>query len=314
LLKIDFAETQMLAELRSLESLSSVLSTFRNGTPLKAARLLSRAPSTVYRAIERLENEIGAPLFDRNPAGWTPTAIGSRIIQLAEKIESEAAQTELQVLGTNAGFPAPLRISASDGFAEGYLVPIVARYARSKATPAIELIVDNHFANLTRREADIAIRPSNKPGDGLIGRRAGKLSHAFYGATPLFRKNGLPESVSDLSRFKVCILSGRFEHHTAATWWRHDIRRRMNVSFVANTEMSLAAAIGAGMGIGILPCFLGDRLKGVQRVRTIAVGQPVDIWLVTHAALKHNKVVSGLIGFLAGAIRRDAAKLAGTSR
>jgi DNA-binding transcriptional LysR family regulator len=253
-------------------------------------------------------------LFERNPAGWTPTEIGSRVVQLAEKIESEAAQTELQVLGTNARFPAPLRVSASDGFAEGYLAPVLARYSRTAPSLAIELIVDNHFANLTRREADIAIRPSDRPGDGLIGRRAGKLAHAFYCATPLLRKNGVPKSVSDLSRFRVCLLSARFEHHTAATWWRRDIRKRMNVSFVANTEMSLAAAIGAGMGIGILPCFLGDRLKGVRRVKTITVGQPVDIWLVTHAALKQNKVVSGLIGFLATAMRRDAAKLAGIGR
>jgi DNA-binding transcriptional LysR family regulator len=88
----------------------------------------------------------------------------------------------------------------------------------------------------------------------------------------------------------------------------------MNVSFVANTEMSLAAAIEAGMGIGILPCFLGDRLKGVQRVRTIAVGQPVDIWLVSHVSLKENKVVRGLIDLLAKSMRRDAATLAGTNR
>jgi DNA-binding transcriptional LysR family regulator len=304
----------MLTQLRSPECLSSVLLTFRNGTPLKAAKVLSWAPSTVYRAIERLENEIGVPLFERNAAGWIPTATGHRIVRLAEKIESEAAQTELQVLGTNGGFPAPLRISASDGLSEGYLAPVLARYSRTMKSLAIELIVDNQFANLTRREADIAIRPSDKPGDGLIGRRAGKLAHAFYCAAPLLRKNGIPGSISDLSTFRVCLMSGRFEHHTAARWWSSGIRRKMNVSFVANTEMSLAAAIEAGMGIGILPCFLGDRLKGVQRVRTIAIGQPVDIWLVSHVSLKENKVVRGLIDFLAKSMRRDAATLAGTNR
>jgi DNA-binding transcriptional LysR family regulator len=197
---------------------------------------------------------------------------------------------------------------------EGYLAPVLARYSRTMKSLAIELIVDNQFANLTRREADIAIRPSDKPGDGLIGRRAGKLAHALYCAAPLLRKNGIPGSISDLSTFRVCLMSGRFEHHTAARWWSSGIRRKMNVSFVANTEMSLAAAIEAGMGIGILPCFLGDRLKGVQRVRTIAVGQPVDIWLVSHVSLKENKVVRGLIDLLAKSMRRDAATLAGTNR
>ena len=70
---------------------------------------MSCAPSTVYRAITRLEREIGGSLFDRDPNGWTPTDIGARIIALAETIEREAAATELLLLGRNAGLSAPLR-------------------------------------------------------------------------------------------------------------------------------------------------------------------------------------------------------------
>ncbi|HEX5509444.1 MAG TPA: LysR family transcriptional regulator, partial [Pseudolabrys sp.] len=271
-------------------------------------------PSTIYRAIDRLEEEIGAPLFDRKPSGWVPTEIGLRIVRLAQTIEREAADTELMLLGKNARFAAPVRISASDGFAEGYLAPILANFSRAKQSPAIELIVDNQFANLGRREADIAVRPSERPGEGLIGRRAGKLAHALYCATPLLRKHGLPASIPDLAKFGVCALSDKFEHHTAAKWWSNGIKRQVTVSFIANTEMSLAAAIAAGMGIGVLPCFLGDRLAGVKRVRTIPVGKPVDIWLVTHPALKQNQIVRSLIRALAAAIRKDAAKLAGGAR
>jgi DNA-binding transcriptional LysR family regulator len=68
------------------------------------------------------------------------------------------------------------------------------------------------------------------------------------------------------------------------------------------------------MGIGILPCFLGDRLAGVARVTTISVGPPVDIWLVTHPALRRNPVIQALMAALAAAMRRDAAILAGTGR
>src|SRR5262249_31766693 len=213
-----------------------------------------------------------------------------------ETIEREAAATELLVLGGNAGFSGPLRVSASDGLAEAYLVPLLAGFARTMKSPAIELVVDNQFADLHRRKADIAVRPSQKPGEGLVGRRAGKLAHALYGATPLLRRLGMPTSPSDLARHDACVLADALAHHTAARWWSKRIRKQVNVSFIANTEMSLAAAISAGMGIGILPCFLGDRLAGVTRVTTIPVGPPVDIWLVTHPALRRNSAIPGFIG------------------
>ena len=304
----------MIAALRSPECTATVLATSRLGTPLKAARVMACAPSTVYRAIARLEQEIGAALFDRRPEGWVPTHVGLRVIALAETIEREAAATELLVLGGDSGFSGRLRVSASDGLAEAYLVPVLARFRHTTDAPAIELVVDNQFADLRRREADIAVRPSERPGEDLVGRRAGKLAHALYGAAPLLKKRGMPTSPSELARFDVCVLADALAHHTAARWWSRRIKKQVNVAFIANTEMSLAAAIAAGMGIGVLPCFLGDRLAGVTRVTTIPVGPPVDIWLVTHAALRRNPVIHGLIGALAAAVRRDAPILAGTGR
>ncbi len=64
--------------------------------------------------------------------------------------------------GRNKRFPAPLRISASDGFAEGYLAPVLADFSRSMDDLTIELIADNQFADLARREADIAVRPPDQ--------------------------------------------------------------------------------------------------------------------------------------------------------
>jgi DNA-binding transcriptional LysR family regulator len=300
----------MIDDLRSPECLFGVLAIHRAGSPVKAAKDLGWAPSTIYRAIERLEKAVGAPVFERAQTGWMPTEIGRRLIRLAEKIEVEVLETEVFLLGRNKHFPAPLRISASDGFAEGYLAPILAEFAQHTPDVTIEIIVDNQFSDLARRQAEIAIRPDQRPGEGLVGRRAGKLAHALYGATALFKTGDRPASVDDLSGFKVCMLSAALDRHTSATWWRHGIRKEVDISFVANTEMALAAAIAAGAGIGVLPCFLGDRLDGVERL-TIAVGPPVDIWLVTHSGLRSNPLVRTLIRALASAMKRDAAMLAG---
>jgi DNA-binding transcriptional LysR family regulator len=104
-------------------------------------------------------------------------------------------------------------------------------------------------------------------------------------------------------------------HFTASSWWRQQkFADGPSVSFLANTETALAAAIRGGAGIGVLPRFIGDRLEAVMRIPSIQVGDPVDIWLVTHPSLRQNTVVRSLIRTLAAAIRKDASRFAGSSK
>ncbi len=293
-------------ELRAFESLAALLETARSGSPITAARTLGRAPSSVYRAIERLELDVGSPLFQRAASGWSPTKAGRELVQLSEHIESRIREAELALLRRNQRFPTPLRISASDGFAS-YLAPHLATFAEQQHDVLIELSVDNTFVDLVRREADIAIRPDQRPGDGVVGQRAGKLVHALYGSRRLLEQGGMPTSTQDLSRYRLCLLTASLPHFTAATWWTAlEIPDTPKVSFIANTETALAAAIVGGAGIGVLPRFLGDRLDGIIRVPAIVIGEPVDIWLVAHSVMRKNTIVRALIRFLATAIRKDA--------
>jgi DNA-binding transcriptional LysR family regulator len=299
-------------ELRSLDSLAAMLATRRAGSPSKAARALGWAPSSVYRAIERLEKDVGAPLFERSISGWTPTEAGDKILQLGENIEQQIAETELSLLRGSRLSPVPLRVSASDGFAT-YLAPLLAAFAERQRHIAIDLVVENKVVDLVRRQADVAVRPDMRPGDGLVGQRAGKLAHALYGPADLIERQGMPASAEDLGRFRLCSLTPALPHFTASNWWKGRDHGAV-VSFVANTETALAAAIAGGAGLGVLPRFIGDRLDAVRRIPTIDIGDPVDIWLITHPTLSENAVVRSLIRALAAAIRKDARLFAGSNK
>ncbi len=304
----------MMKELRSFECLASVKATFECGTPLKAASALGCAPSSVYRAIDRLEREIGAPLFDRAAKGWTPTDLGSRVLWLAERVDQDALTTELHLLGRAKSYPSPVRISASDSLSSAYLGPVLAELMAKTPDLDFELIADNRFADLSRREADIAIRPDSAPGELLLGRRAGKLQHRLDAACALLERLGAPVSLEDLARYPLCLLSPKFAHFAAASWLRGTpVGQAARVAFTANSEMGLAGAIVGGAGIGMLPCFLGDGLAGVARV-SIPISEPIDIWIVTHPTLRDNKVVRAVVRALAAAIRRDATRFSGDRR
>jgi DNA-binding transcriptional LysR family regulator len=300
-------------ELRSFDNLAAMLATLRSGSPSKAARMLGRAPSSIYRAIDRLEEDVGAALFVRASAGWKATDAGLKVARLGERMQSEIAAAELALLHQSQRFPAPLRVSASDSFAS-FLGPVLAQFAEARPDVLIELIVDNNVVDLGRREADIAIRPDKRPGD-VVGQRAGKLAHGLYGSRRVLELHGVPASLAELSHHRICVLTPGLPHFTASSWWKEQkFADSPSVSFVANTETALAAAIRDGAGVGVLPRFTGDRLDGVMRISSIPVGDPVDIWLVTHPSLRQNGVVRSLIRILAGAIRKDAGLFAGSSK
>jgi len=166
-------------ELRSFDNLAAMLAALRSGSPSKAARMLGRAPSSIYRAIDRLEEDVGAALFVRASAGWKATDAGLKVARLGERMQSEIAAAELALLHQSQRFPAPLRVSASDSFAS-FLGPVLAQFAEARPDVLIELIVDNNVVDLGRREADIAIRPDKRPGD-VVGQRAWLIEQWFDG-------------------------------------------------------------------------------------------------------------------------------------
>lgn len=296
--------------LKSVDTLMAALETWRCGTPSRAAQVLSVAPSSVYRAIDRLEVELGTALFTRTSSGWGATPAGLEVRRLAEALEHEVRQTELALLGTQNRFPAAIRISASDSLAH-YLAGQLASMAFGDARPAIELIVENQFVDLLKRKADIAIRPDKPPGESLRGQRAGHLAHALYGRDRLFEDGVLPRLDADLARYPFCALTPTLMHFTAARWVRNFSQvHPLNIVLIANSELSIARSIAAGVGIGVLPCFVGDRLESVVRLDP-PVKDDADIWIVTHPGLGSNKSITRLIRLLARVFRQDAALFAG---
>jgi DNA-binding transcriptional LysR family regulator len=299
--------------LYSLDVINAIEATIRERSPLKAARLMGCAPSTVYRAVDRVEKTLGVPLFVRSAGEWQATPAAERIKTLAGDIADGIRAAEADLLGLSQGFPRHLRISASDGFSEGYLAPVIADFVATTPDTTVEIVVDNRFSDLKRLEADIAIRPDHKPGDALVGRRAARLAHALYASPQMIAAKGKPGTTADLAHFPVCLLSESLPHFTASSWWRNALpaaARPAAVTVVANTEMALAAAVAAGAGIGVLPCYLGHKL-GLARIPAMSVGPQVDIWLVTTPTLRANKAVRSLMSAIADAMKRDRALLAG---
>ncbi len=143
----------------------------RTGNVAGAARELGVHQSTVFRRLNALEKELGVRLFERLPSGYIPTSAGEEFCQTASGVEADIAALSRRISGRDMRPSGTVRVTTADIFLLKLLMPCFAAF--QKAYPEIELeaIASMELFNLTKRDADVAIRTSNRPPETLVGRR-----------------------------------------------------------------------------------------------------------------------------------------------
>ena len=163
------------------DDLHLVLAVVREGTLSGAARRLSVTHSTVFRRLGAIEEQMGVRLFERFRDGYVPTPAGETAAEAAARLEDEVLTLERRLSGQDLRPSGVVRIATTDT-----LGTILMRHlpAMRAVHPDIqfEVAISNAMANLTRREAEIAIRPTPEPPEILVGRRVANIAHAIYGS------------------------------------------------------------------------------------------------------------------------------------
>ncbi len=159
---------------RDWDDLRYFLSVGRQGSLSAASKQLNVNHSTVLRRIASLEHKLGVRLFERHPTGYVMTLAGeelrARLANVADQIES----AQRQLSGRDIALSGSIRITTTDTLAHGLLTPYFAKFRRVQPGIQLQLTMSNAFFSLSKREADVAIRPSNTPPENLIGRRVGR--------------------------------------------------------------------------------------------------------------------------------------------
>src|SRR5208337_4092013 len=145
-----------------------------------AAELLGLNHSTVFRRLAALETAIGARLFERSRSGYQPTTAGYEMIALATTMATSIVEFERRVAGRDAKPTGQLRVTTVEALGQHYLPAILAQFQGQNPGVAIELILSNQALNLSRRDADVAIRLTNHPPETLVGRRICVVRWAMY--------------------------------------------------------------------------------------------------------------------------------------
>ena len=177
-----------------------VLAVARAGSLTKAAKTLGIDHSTVFRRLNALEERLGVRFFERLPGGaYQATAAGERMAAAAERIEDEAIALERDLIGRDYRLAGRLRVTSSETLAYCLLTREIASFREAHPGIMVELVIDNRFLSLSRREADVALRPMRPKEGDLWGRKLADVAWTVYGSRAYLNENGFPSSAAELA-------------------------------------------------------------------------------------------------------------------
>ena len=217
---------------------------------LRGAQEAGLDRSTATRRIAALERSLGARLFLRTRDGLRLTSLGERLRAHGERMAAEARELEQAASDTGGEVRGRVRLATTESIAVTLLrrglLDLTARY------PGLELEVlgSNAVLDLTRGEADLALRITKPDQPSLRVRRVARLGFAAFAGEPYVRRRGRPRSERELAGHHVLLLSGELAKLPETRWLAG--RPDVQVALRTNSVIALLTALADGAGISVI--------------------------------------------------------------
>ena len=276
-----------MSEAPSWDDLRVFLVLRREATFAAAARILGVDATTVSRRLARLEERLGAQLFQRTPDALVPTREAESIIDSVEHMERQAARVSSQVAGRDALVEGVVRIATTPQFARSFLIPRLGVLRAKYPLLAIEIVPGQRRADLTRDEADLALRFATQGGAPpaeatshveIQSKRLASFPVGIYASREYIARAGRPENAHALRGHDI-VLPNEDSPHIPGWAWVERVRSLGRGSIRVDVA-STAAAVGAGFGVGAIVALYADELPDLVHLTPPDAVDARDLWIL----------------------------------
>jgi len=264
-----------------LQSLHAVLEA---GSFSAAARLRRLTQPTLGRHIDELERQLNAPLFIRSPRGLQPTDLALAFRPHLADMSAAAEAALRDAAGATDGSTGVVRVAASEIMGVEVLPAILTRFRSAHPGVDVEMVLSNKNEDLTRRDADVAVRMARPTQNALVAKKVGDLGFGFYATPDYVARRGAPKALDDVEGHNLV----GFDRNPPAL--AQDLARDMTVTrdtFALRTDNDVLqlAAVKAGFGIGVCQHQIAAR-AGLTQILPGTFGFRLEIWICMHETLR----------------------------
>ena len=283
------------------------LAVVRTGSLSGAAKLLQVTQPTVGRYIASMERRLNRQLFQRHPEGMALTEAGHQLVPHAREVEAMIEAFSRRVAETSSPMSGSVRLSATEGVGTLWLMPRLTGVLRAHPYLTIELVIDNAAVDLARRESDIALRLTQPAAENIASYRVGTLALQLMAAESYVAEFGAPATVEEFHRHKV--ISPHIRRAPPDTYWQRILHHGAHVALASNSSIAQVKAVVQGLGISILPSYVGRLYPGLVPIMPDWRWQPREIYLAAHTELVRTPRIRGVMDVISDIFNRDGPDL-----
>jgi DNA-binding transcriptional LysR family regulator len=289
------------------------LAVARNGSTVAAAKAMGLSQSTVHRRLAELQKRMGRHLFIRHSTGYRLTESGKEIVPLAQQVEAAALAIERHLAASDDAPTGTVRITCSESI--GYrlmrstlLDTFEARYPELK----VELLMSDRYFDLSKGEADIAIRAGEAHDDSLIGRKIADVPWALYGSRYYVQRHGTIRDIGEIANHLVVGFDGDMKRHAAAQWLQN-VAPSAKIVARSTSVPGLMMTVKSGAGVAPLPSAMAGQDPDLVRMLGPIPAITSYIYLLSHPDLRQMPRVRAVFNFFAAELDAVRKMLVGNS-
>ncbi|MDH5352937.1 MAG: LysR family transcriptional regulator [Gammaproteobacteria bacterium] len=272
------------------DNLRYVFMVANKGSIAAAARVLGVNRTTVLRRINAFQDSLNCRIFVRSDSGYVLSPEAEKMIDAAREVENTLFDMQREIVGRELKLEGEVRATTTDSLVVSLLGPHLASFQKRHPYIVVNLLSGNGVLDLNRRDADVAIRPTKSPDPGLTGHRLCDLEFGVYAAPDLINHQE-KINIFDLNWVG---LDDSFAGTQLLNWYRSEIKPE-SVTMRCDSFVTLRMAAENGLGLALLPHFLGDSSDQLIRLDAPTADLTTGLWILTHPDLVRSARVHAFI-------------------
>jgi DNA-binding transcriptional LysR family regulator len=265
----------------SLQQISAFAETAKHGSFAAAARETGSAPSTLAKAVGRLEQRLGVKLFHRTTRQVSLTADGERLFSRCQRLLAEVEELQVEASGVRASPSGTLRIDMPIVLGRRLVMPLLAQLARRHPELSLDVRLHDGYVDLVKEGIDVALRVGELADSTLVSRRLGSQSMVLVASPGYLAERGTPRRLEQLASHDALLF--RMPSTGKDRPWRFRRRgRELELRPVSRVRVNdgegLVQAALLGQGLAQVPdYFVREALERGELVEVLAGLRPAPI-------------------------------------